>query len=355
MDIDEFLDKEVQAEKKEDVVQPEATQDTKEEEPSSTHEAKEDSVEEASPIEATKEDEFIKNYSELWNKVSEAKYIWDSNLFAELNKATNKIKEKLNILSTTLDRKKNRIKDLIEQANGELKNENHEKALRIYTEIADMKNSLPNFLLEEKRGFNNEIFQLYGKLHDEVDTKFINNFKDSIAIVDRLARNSFSSLDTGDIEASKHFYEKAIKVYKDLPNGFLPQKIGLGNQLLKLYKDLSIHTQIKNLQQQLAKKSIRVYKNINSDRSLSLLAKIIRNKVKASEISSLHNLRAIPREKHSIHNKILLPRLVARKLDRAKINLNRGLHLEAKKNLEAVLRVDPNNVEAKQMLNNIPA
>ena len=67
------------------------------------------------------------------------------------------------------------------------------------------------------------------------------------------------------------------------------------------------------------------------------------------------NLNISPeRRKHPMPNETLLPRLVARKLDRAKINLKKGLYLEAKNDLDSVLKVDPENTEAKQMLNNIP-
>jgi uncharacterized protein HemY len=51
----------------------------------------------------------------------------------------------------------------------------------------------------------------------------------------------------------------------------------------------------------------------------------------------------------------LLNRLVSRKLERAKINLERGLYLEAKKNIDSILKVDPNNTEAKQLLNTVPS
>ena len=51
----------------------------------------------------------------------------------------------------------------------------------------------------------------------------------------------------------------------------------------------------------------------------------------------------------------LLSGLVGRKLDRAKINMKKGLFLEAKKNVDAILKVDPDNEEANEILNSIPA
>ena len=146
-----------------------------------------------------------------------------------------------------------------------------------------MRNNLPDFLIEEKNELNKEIFQLYEKLHDNIDSKFINDFNDSIVKVSSLIKNSFSSLKIGRIEAAKNFYEDALEVYKSLPNGFLVQKLELGGGLLTLYKELSIHSQIKKLQHQLAKKSTRGHKFRSSDDNIRLVSEIIKNKVKTSE------------------------------------------------------------------------
>jgi len=160
----------------------------------------------------------------------------------------------------------------------------------------------------------------------------------------------------GKIEPAKDFYEKALETYKNLPNGFLEQKLELGKGLLELYKELSIHVQIKNLQQQLDKKSLEGHKFVDSGANLRLLSEIIESKVKKSEGDSAFSyLKAISaEERHHIHNKALISKLVARKLDRARINLKKGLNLEAKKNINAILKVDPENAEAKQLLDSMP-
>ena len=68
MDIDEFLDKEIQVKE--------------EEKP-------------ALILTTNEENGAIKHYFELWNKVSDAKFKWDNNIYVELNKTTKKVKEKL--------------------------------------------------------------------------------------------------------------------------------------------------------------------------------------------------------------------------------------------------------------------
>jgi len=130
----------------------------------------------------------------------------------------------------------------------------------------------------------------------------------------------------------------------------------LGNGLLALYKELSIYAEIKDLQKQLDNKSLENYKFVSSRDNLNLLSEIIKHKVKEPKGSSaFSNLMAISAKgRHQIHDKTLLNRLVERKLERARINLKKGLNLEAKKNIEAILNVDPENNEAKELLNRIP-
>lgn len=329
MDIDDFLDKELQVEKKE-------------------------VEEEDTPILIPKEEkDIIKHYFEIWNKISETKFKWDFNLYSELNRVEKKVKEELGRLLPEIERKKSVIKRLIGKAINELDNKKYESATRLYSEISDIRNSFPDFFLEEKKEINIEIFRLYEKLHDQIDSKFINDFKESIAKVDEFINDSLSSLEKGNTEEAKGSYEKAFKSYKELPNGFLTQKIELGNGLLVLYRDLSIHLQIKDLQEQLAKKSRTSYRYRKST-NLRLLSEIIKRETSPKKISPLLNLKTISAET-PLEDKTLLSRLVSRKLERAKINLEKGLYLEAKKNIDSILKVDPNNTEAKQLLTSVPS
>jgi len=306
-------------------------------------------------IETTKEEkDIIKQYFNLWNKVSETKFNWDNEIYSELDKSAKKVKEELNKLSSKIGGQKNVIKRLIGRATEELEKRDYEAATKIFAEISDMRNSFPDFFLEEKKAANNEIFQLYQKLHDAIDSKFVNDFNESIAKVDKLIGESFTSIKMYKTEAAKNFYKEALETYKNLPNGFLAQKLELGNGLLALYKELSIHTQIDDLQKKLDDKSLKNYKFVSSGDNLVVLSEIIKNKVKEPK-SAFSNLRAISaEEKHHIHDKNLLNKLVERKLERARINLKKGLYLEAKKNINSILKVDPGNPKARQLLDTVP-
>jgi len=317
MEIDEFLDRELQVEKKEDV------------------EKKPDHIE----ISKERTDD-VEHYFKLWEKVSEAKFEWDHNIYSELDKAGVRVKDNLDKSMIIVEGEKTAIKRLIGRAIKELKHDNYNTATELYSEISDIRNKFPNFLLEEKKEINKDIFHLYEKLHNQIDLKFINDFKESIETINNFIRDAFSHLHF-DIDKSKNFYGKALEIYKDLPNGFMSQKLELGKQLLTLYKDLSVQTQIENLQKQLSKGSS--YKYVSHDDRLKRLSQIIKK-------DHIERAPTTP-EKQS---KTLLHRLIERKLDRAKVNLEKGLYLEAKKNIDAILKVDPDNLEAKELLNSVP-
>lgn len=226
-------------------------------------------------------------YLQSWNKLSEENFSWNDSLYSSLNAAGNKIRDRVGKLSLALEKKKNTIKGIIKKANREIENKNHEAALKIYSEITEMRNALPDFLLEEKKEINDSIFQLYAKLHDQIDSKFINDFKAQIETVDELARNSFSSLKSGNMENARNFYKKAVEIYKSLPHGFLPQKIALGDFLLGIYKDLSIYLEIEKLQKKLGNGTLPNNHKFASDEKLKYLYRELHGKVK--ETNELKN------------------------------------------------------------------
>ena len=335
MDIDEFLDKELQSEKdktKEEAVEKVAEKAAEKPEMEEVSNEKKDSV---------------KRFLDLWNKISEAKFKWDEKIYKEINDAGESVKKELESITLAVGRQKKAIKRLIGKALSEIENKSYDAAAKLYSEISDMRDKIPEFMLEEKNDLNNEIFVLYEKLHNNIDAKFIKDFKASLLEVDSFINDSGSAMGTGDIEKSKVMYEKALESYRALPNGFLQKKIGLGSKLLGLYKELSIRTQIHGLQEQLG---IGSFSYANAD-SLRTLSEMVRGRegnygkgsIDGAEINEQH-----------VPSKALLNSLIARKLERAKINLEKELYEDARKNLDAVLKVDPRNADARELLSRIP-
>ncbi|MEK6876461.1 MAG: hypothetical protein AABX63_03560, partial [Nanoarchaeota archaeon] len=251
-------------------------------------------------------------------------------------------------ITLAVGRQKKAIKRLIGKTLSEIENRNYDTAAKLYSEISDMRDKIPEFMLEEKKELNNEIFVLYEKLHNNIDAKFIKDFKASLLEVDNFINDSGSAMGTGDIEKSKVMYEKALESYRTLPNGFLQKKIELGSKLLSLYKELSIRTQIYDLQEQLG---IGSFSYANADR-LKRLSEMVKKRESnyGEDLASANSMN----EQGHVPSKALLNSLIARKLERAKINLEKELYEDARKNLDAVLKVDPRNAEAKELLSKIP-
>ena len=108
-------------------------------------------------------------------------------------------------------------------------------------------------------------------------------------------------------------YNKCMKLYTQVPEGFLRHKNSAGTNLLGIYKTLSIYTRISNLQNQL---------------------------------QSTHHFshRTIPQASgHYATESIDL----GTKKERAKKNIQRGLYDEASKDIEEVLKLEPKDAEAK--------
>lgn len=348
MDIDEFLDKETQAAKKEDdkgvfVTQPYAG--FKDAKPPELPDAGK-----AGNLEALE-----KNYIGMWDRISKDKFGWSSSLYADIAKTGDEIKKTLSIMSSKMNTEKMSIRKLIGSAKNALERKNYGEALKLYSDIISMRNDMPDAFFEEKKELNREILPFYAKLAEQIDIKFIEDFNDSAAKADSLIRDSFSGIEKNNIADSKKFYEGALEIYKSLPQGFLMRKIELGNRLIALYKELSILMQIENLQQQLSyEKADGSYKHVaegikHLPETGSYKKEMNAGSKKQAAISGLRHMS----EGHG--SKSLLDSMISRRIEKANASMSRGLYPDARKSIESVLRLDPQNKDAKSMLKKIPA
>ncbi len=345
MDIDEFLDKEL----KEQI-------DT---------EVKSKFGDDASPAlptelapelpqkEEVKYEGSITQFFGLWDKIYELKLKWDPKLYDELRGMEEKAKQELYKSSINFERQKKDIKHLIGKALDEIDKKDYDASKKLYDEISSMLEKLPDFLMEQKKELEKEMFSLSQKLHEGIDRKFTSDFSGAVVKIENFMKDAFLSFDAADLERSKILHEKALAEYRALPKGFTQKKIELGESLLKLYKDLSIQMQINELQQQLSITG-RGYKGISGYERLKQLSdEAAKNPILNASLPE--NFKLAPAAGMALSSdRALLNRLILRKLDRARVNLKKEHYTEAKRNLESVLRVDPENREAKKLLGGIP-
>lgn len=334
MDIDEFLDKEVGEKSQQPKAEASSTQNPEKPESFSPQSGNPEGI-----------NQFLKS----WSRIYDAKLNWDSTMYNELAQAAEKAKQEIYNYSAEIEIKKKEVKRLIGKALDEIDKKNYEEANKIYSEIGGMMDKMPDFMMEEKKELDKEIIVLSQRLHEGINHKFTADFWGSMARIENLLKDALLSFEAADLEKARLLYDKSLEEYKGLPKGFMQKKLELGEKLLKLYKDLSIQMQIKDLQQQLSIRS-SIYKGINGYESLKRLA----DKAAQLESSGVSQSSFAPPSIQTISDRTLLNRLILRKLDRARINLKKELYQEAKRNLDSVLRVDPENKEAKKMLGSIP-
>ena len=271
MDIDEFLDKEIPTKKEGDggvfITQP--SPEFKGAEPYDLSNAGK-----TGNLEALE-----KNYLELWDRISKDKFGWNSSLYADITKIGYEIKKTLSIMPSRINNEKTNIRRLIGSAKNELKSKNYGEALKLYSQIITMRNNIPDTFFEEKKELNREILPFYAELAEQIDMKFARDFNDSAAKANSLVSGSFSSIGKNDIMNARKSYEEALEIYKSLPQGFLVQKIEIGNRLIALYKELSIMIQIETLKQQLSyERANDSYRHAGTDERIKHLSEIAGHK-----------------------------------------------------------------------------
>jgi len=348
MDIDEFLDKEMPAKREGDkeVFATQASAEFSGAEPSDSLNAGK-----TGSLEALE-----KTYLEMWDRISKDKFCWSSSLYADITQAGDEIKKMLSIMSPRMNNEKMSINRIIGSAKNALERKNYGEALKLYSEIISRRDNMPTAFFEEKRELNKEILPFYAKLAEQIDMKFAKDFNDSAAKAGSLVRDSFSSIEKNDIANAKDFYEKALEIYQSFPQGFLMQEIELGNRLIALYKELSMPMQIGDLQHQLSyERANGSYKHAAADESIKHLSELRGYKKEMhtglKKQAAISDLRHISEGNSS---KILLDRMISRRLERANASMSEGLYPDARKNIESVLRLDPQNKDARSMLRKMP-
>ena len=290
-----------------------------------------------------------KIYYGLWAKLI-GNLLWDKDIYTDLVKIGGEMREALNEVYSEANKKKALAQDLLDKSKESIARGNHQAALNLYSELTDLHNEMPAFLYEEKRKMHNEILRLYMELKEKIDSIFLNNFNASLSRIKRMVNDTKSGLKNADSDNAKNIYLDIVKIYNNLPAGFLSEKISVAGDILELYKEISITLEIKELEGQLGieriqkmqsaaekfyKESFQMQKlkEISLQRKVGLAKSTKKPLEKAGKGVELKNL------------------LIKRRMDMAKLKIGKGLYDDTRKDIESILRLDPDNAEAKNMLN----
>lgn len=238
MDIDDFLDKEALGKKKETASMPAAPQ-------------KENAGEAKMPFKGGSGDSAENRYSVIWNQLSSNSLSWNAALYNEAASLSEELGRKALNEESRISGERQKIMGMAKNAHSALDREDYAAALQAYSGIVALRDSIPQSFFERKKEINAEILKIYSRLQDLADSKLAGSISSSLQKTEDLVNKSFSAVAHNDIEQAKSLYLQALGIYKGIPDGLMLRRIETGKMLLQLYKELSIHQQIGELQKQL--------------------------------------------------------------------------------------------------------
>ena len=284
-------------------------------------------------------------YVSLWHILMQQKLNWNKELYEQLSIINKQFSSVLSIAHNEVKKKADHIYGLVNKAKAELREGKKELPFKLYSEIEQINNSIPNVFFEEKKVILDQITDFYKELRNTTDIGLINRVSALIQEVNQLLNKINLAINSNDMINAIVNYNKCIELYNQIPEGFLMYKNLAGARLLEVYKSLSIYTEISNLQKQLNQqlqsrqqiianvKPLREFTNI-----ITALKPINDKKI------LLEKKRELERELHEKKNDFL-----DKKRKSAKENLEKGSYDEAWNNIEEALKIEPNDVESKAL------
>ena len=269
------------------------------------------------------------SYVQLWRVLSQQKLKWNKEMYEQLSVLSRQFSSALNYSYNEVKKKAEQIYGLISRAKAALREGRKDMPFKIYSEIEEINNSIPNVFFEEKKIIEGQIMDFYKELRSTTDNELIKRVNSLINETSQVIEKINIAIRSNDMVNSIVNYNKCVELYDQIPEGFLRQKNSIGMRLLDIYKTLSIYTEISNLQRQLAQAP---------SQEASKFERQIRQQAQLN-LSSPANF-----SNDSLSQKSAL---LSAKKERAKKNIEKGFYNEASKNIKEALQLEPNDAEAK--------
>ncbi len=280
-------------------------------------------------------------YSGLWSKIIKESLRWDQENYDLLLKVNTGLNKSLRDLEIQTKNKISEIRQLIDSTKQDLNDGNEQEAVNNYNKIDEEYHMIPNLFINEKKDFYiKEVLPLYSQLINKTEEKFSSKLKEIESRIKVLVMSIKKSIKKGNNEQALHDYSECISLFNSLPEGYLVKKISLAGDILEIYKETSIIHEIKELNSKL-----------EPELREQFLPKTV--PVKPSLPKNMPLPPSPPRSKKQkidLNKDKLVDTLIRNKLERAHIKIERGNERGADKDLKGVLRLDPDNKEAKHLI-----
>lgn len=261
-------------------------------------------------------------YVQLWHILIQQKLKWNKELYEQLLVLSRQFSSALNYAYGELKRKAEHINELISRARAALKEGRKELPFKLYSEIEEINNSIPDVFFEEKKIMQEQIMDFYKELRNTTDNELVKRVYSLIQEINQLIDKINLAIRANDMTNAIVNYNKCMELYNQIPEGFLRQKNSAGMRLLEIYKTLSIYNEISSLQKQLNQLPIQ--------QPLQFQQQVQADVQQKGQMSSSAKIM-----------------LLAAKKERAKKNIEKGFYNEAAKDIQEALQLEPNDAEAK--------
>ncbi len=255
-------------------------------------------------------------YVQLWHILVQQKLKWNKELYEQLSILSREFSGLLSNAYNEVKRKANYIYEQINKGTNALREGKKDLPFKIYSEIDNINDSIPNVFFDEKRIIQEQTMEFYKLLRNTTDNELIKRVSALIQEISRLIDKINMSIRSNDMVNAIVNYNKCIELYNQVPEGFLRYKNSLGTRILEIYKNISIYTEITNLQKQL-----------NSQPNIH--GQIATQQIDSSQSTSTKSI------------------LLSTKKENAKRNIQKGSYNEALKDIQEALQLEPNDPEAK--------
>ncbi|MBI2650296.1 hypothetical protein HYX04_03205 [Candidatus Woesearchaeota archaeon] len=260
------------------------------------------------------------SYVQLWHILMEQKLKWDKELYEQLSLLSRQFSTALSYAYDKVKIKAAHIYELISRAMAAMKEGKKELPFKLYSEIEEINNSIPNVFFEEKKAVQEQITSLYNELRSTTDNELIKRISALVQETNQLIGRISISIRANDMINAIVNYNKCIELYNQIPEGFLRHKNSIGMKLLDIYKSLSIYSEISSLQKQLSQQAP--------------------HQLQAQQ-------RAPPLSFAQTYDASSKSAMASAKKERAKRNMEKGFYNEASKDIQEALQLEPGDAEAK--------
>ena len=264
-------------------------------------------------------------YSQLWHILVVQKLKWNKELYEQLSVLGRQFMNIMNSAYSDVKKKAEQIYALINRARASLREGKKEQPFKLYSEIQEISNSIPNVFFEEKRIIERQIIDFYKEIRGTTDNELLKRVSDLIQEINRLIDNISISIRRNDITNAIVNYNRCSELYNQIPEGFFRHKNSAGMRLLDVYKSLSIYTEISILQKQIEQPPYKRAPESTPSKPVTAPAK-----------ANLKNAEAAPKSS-----------LLKEKKEDAKKSIEKGLYNDAYRQIEEALKIEPNDTEAK--------